>query len=90
MTPPAPTNIEEQLAFIDLGHPPGLRYRVDSACVEGPLDQVIAAARMLVEERPNDELGYTFFLFMLPREGHGDVATDGTLRRRLYDLRRSG
>lgn len=64
-----PTSIAEQHAFVDTAHPPALRYRVDSAWVEGDYAQVIAATRTLVEQRPSTKAGHTFFWFTLPRDG---------------------
>lgn len=66
---PAPTTLEDQLKYVDSGHPPGLRYRVDNAFVEGPWDQVVAATQMVVAGRPSTEFGYTFFWFTLPHDG---------------------
>lgn len=63
-----PTTIEEQHAFVDASHPPGLRYRVDSAWVEGPYAEIVAATQTLVVDRPNERAGHTFFWFTLPRE----------------------
>jgi FAD/FMN-containing dehydrogenase len=67
--PPTPTTLEEEYAFVDAVHPPGFRYRVESAWVEGPDDEIADAVRMLVTERPIQEPGYTFFQYALPLDG---------------------
>ena len=44
-----------------------MRYRVDSAWVDGSATQIIEAAVPVVEHRPTYEGGYTFFQFGLQR-----------------------
>jgi len=69
-----PTTIAERLEFAGAIHPPGLRYLVDSAWVDGPPRDIIAAARQLVAERPNGTRGHAFFDFSLPRRDAPDMA----------------
>lgn len=64
-----PTTVAEQHAFVGASHPEGLRYRVDSAWVEGSAGELVAASRTIVQDRPRHEAGHTFFQFGLPREG---------------------
>lgn len=63
-----PTTIEEQHTLVDAMHPEGLRYRVDSAWVEGDTAAIVAATRTLVVDRPDEEAGHTFFWWTLPRQ----------------------
>src|SRR5712691_2397264 len=63
------TTIPELMEFVGLINPEGMRYRVDSAWVDGARGEVIPAMRKLVVERPKEDLGYTFFTFALPRAG---------------------
>ncbi|WP_421849235.1 FAD-binding oxidoreductase [Novosphingobium sp.] len=65
--PDQPTTLDAQYAFVDAGHPANLRYRVDSAWLEGDWDAIASASRMLVLDRPRNERGHTFFQFALPR-----------------------
>jgi hypothetical protein len=46
-----PTTIAARLEFAGAIHPSGRRYLVDSAWVEGPPRDIIAAAKQLVAER---------------------------------------
>ena len=62
-----PTTLDAEHAFVDSGHPAGLRYQVDSAWVEGPTADVLAASRALALTRPPGDQGYTFFQFTFPR-----------------------
>ena len=69
-----PTTIADRLAFAGAIHPPGRRYLVDSAWVDGPRRDIIAAAKQLVAERPSGTRGHAFFDFSLPRSGVPDMA----------------
>lgn len=64
-----PTTMEDEYNFVDVTHPKGFRYRVESAWVEGPYDEIAAAARTLVMDRPSNEPGHTFFQYTLPHDG---------------------
>lgn len=69
VVPPMPTTLPEESAFVDAVHPAGFRYRVESAWVEGPDEEIAAAVEMLVSQRPIHEPGYTFFEYTLPVDG---------------------
>jgi FAD binding domain len=69
-----PTTVAERLAFAGAIHPAGKRYLVDSAWVDGPHRDIIAAAKQLVAERPSGTRGHAFFDFSLPRSGAPDMA----------------
>src|SRR4029077_16536130 len=69
-----PTTSAERLEFAGAIPPPGMRYLVDSAWVEGPHRDIIAAAKQLVTERPNGTRGHAFFDFSLPRRDAPDMA----------------
>jgi hypothetical protein len=69
-----PTTIPERFEFAGAIHPPGMRYLVDSAWVEGPQRDIIAAAKQLVTERPNGTRGHAFFDFSLPRRDAPNMA----------------
>jgi hypothetical protein len=69
-----PTTIAERLEFAGAIHPPGMRYLVDSAWVDGPPRDVLAAAKQLVAGRPNGTRGHAFFDFSLPRSDAPDMA----------------
>jgi len=69
-----PTTIAERLEFAGAIHPPGMRYLVDSAWVDGPPRDIIAAAKQLVAERPRGTRGHAFFDFSLPRRDAPDMA----------------
>jgi FAD/FMN-containing dehydrogenase len=69
-----PTTIAERFAFAAAIHPPGKRYLVDSAWVDGPQRDIIAAAKQLVAQRPSGTRGHGFFDFSLPRVGVPDMA----------------
>ena len=69
-----PTTIAERFEFAGAIHPPGRRYLVDSAWVDGPPRDIIAAAKQLVAERPSGTRGHAFFDFSLPRSGVPDMA----------------
>jgi len=69
-----PTTIAERLEFAGAIHPQGMRYLVDSAWVEGPPRDIIAAAKQLVAERPSGTRGHAFFDFSLPRSDAPDMA----------------
>ena len=69
-----PTTIAERLEFAGAIHPPGMRYLVDSAWVEGPSRDIIAATKKLVAERPSGTRGHAFFDFALPRPDAPDMA----------------
>ncbi|HUE68669.1 MAG TPA: FAD-binding oxidoreductase, partial [Candidatus Acidoferrum sp.] len=69
-----PTTIADRFAFAGAIHPPGKRYLVDSAWVDGPPRDIIAAAKQLVAERPSGTRGHAFFDFSLPRSGVPDMA----------------
>ncbi|MDO9398025.1 MAG: FAD-dependent oxidoreductase, partial [Herbiconiux sp.] len=75
VVPPTPTTLPEEYAFVDAVHPAGFRYRVESAWVEGPHDEIADAVEMLVAQRPAHEPGYTFFQYALPIDGP-DIAMD--------------
>lgn len=64
-----PTTMKSEYEFVDVTHPKGFRYRVESAWVEGPYDEIAAAAQTLVMDRPSNEPGHTFFQYTLPHEG---------------------
>ena len=66
-TGPHPTTLDAEHAFVDSGHPAGLRYQVDSAWVQGPTTDIVAASRKLALTRPQGDRGYTFFQFTFPR-----------------------
>lgn len=68
-----PTTLPDEHRFVDSGHPADLHYRVDSAWMSGPTEEIVAATRKLVLERPADDIGYTFFQFALPESG-ADIA----------------
>lgn len=70
-----PTTLEKQYEYVDLYHPHGHRYRVDSAWVKGDRAAIIAASHKLVTERPAAEPGHTFFSFKLARDAP-DMAMD--------------
>jgi hypothetical protein len=69
-----PTTIAERFEFAGAIHPPGKRYLVDSAWVDGPRRDIIAAAKQLVTERPRGTRDHAFFDFSLPRSGVPDMA----------------
>jgi hypothetical protein len=69
-----PTTIAERFAFASAIHPPGKRYLVDSAWVDGSQRDIIAAAKQLVAQRPSGTRGHGFFDFSLPRVGVPDMA----------------
>ena len=69
-----PTTIAERFEFADAIHPPGRRYLVDSAWVDGPRRDIIAAAKHLVAERPSGTRGHAFFDFSLPPTDAPDMA----------------
>ena len=69
-----PTTIAERFEFAGAIHPPGRRYLVDSAWVDGPPRDIIAAAKQLVAERPSGTRGHAFFDFSLPRSDAPDMA----------------
>jgi FAD/FMN-containing dehydrogenase len=69
-----PTTIAERLDFAGAIHPQGMRYLVDSAWVDGPPRDIIAAAKQLVTERPSGTRGHAFFDFSLPRSDALDMA----------------
>ena len=69
-----PTTIAERFGFAGAIHPPGRRYLVDSAWVDGSPRDIIAAAKQLVAERPSGTRGHAFFDFSLPRSGVPDMA----------------
>jgi hypothetical protein len=69
-----PTTFAERLAFGGSIHPVGMRYLVDSAWVDGPPRDIIAAAKQLVAERPSGTRGHAFFDFSLPRSDAPDMA----------------
>jgi hypothetical protein len=69
-----PTTVAERLQFAGAIHPAGKRYLVDSAWVDGPPRDIIAAAKQLVAERPSGTRGHAFFDFSLPRSGVPDMA----------------
>jgi len=62
-----PTTLPEQLSLVDQLHPAGLYYKVDSAWVDGPQQDIIKAMRTLVMDRQAEDTGYTFLIFRLPR-----------------------
>ena len=47
---------------------------MDSAWVDGPPRDIIAAAKQLVAERPSGTRGHAFFDFSLPRPDAPDMA----------------
>jgi FAD/FMN-containing dehydrogenase len=69
-----PTTIAERFEFAGAIHPPGRRYLVDSAWVDGPPRDIIAAAKQLVVERPSGTRGHAFFDFSLPPSDAPDMA----------------
>jgi FAD binding domain-containing protein len=69
-----PTTIAERLEFAGSIHPKGMRYLVDSAWVDGPPRDIIAAAKQLVAERPSGTRGHAFFDFSLERSNAPDMA----------------
>jgi hypothetical protein len=69
-----PTTIAKGFEFADAIQPHGMRYLVDSAWLEGPPRDCIAAAKQLVTERPSGTAGHAFFNFMLPRSDAPDMA----------------
>jgi hypothetical protein len=69
-----PTTIAKGFEFADAIQPHGMRYRVDSAWLEGPPRDCIAAAKHLVTERPSGTRGHAFFNFALPRNHAPDMA----------------
>jgi hypothetical protein len=69
-----PTTIAERFEFAGAIHPPGRRYLVDSAWVDGPPRDIIAAAKQLVAERPSGTRGHAFFDFSLPSIDAQDMA----------------
>jgi hypothetical protein len=69
-----PTTIAERFEFAAAIHPPSRRYLVDSAWVDGPQRDIIAAAKQLVTERPSGTRGHAFFDFSLPRRDAPDMA----------------
>jgi len=69
-----PTTIAERFQFAGAIHPQGMRYLVDSAWVDGPPRDIIAAAKQLVAERPSGTRGHAFFDFSLPRSDAPDMA----------------
>ena len=69
-----PTTMPEQYGLLHNMHPEGLRYRVDSAWVEGDREATIAAIRPLIVDRPPEDVGYTFLIFKQPRPDAPDMA----------------
>src|SRR4029077_16399605 len=69
-----PTTIAERFEFAAAIHPPSRRYLVDSAWVDGPHREIIAAAKQLLTERPSGTRGHAFFDFSLPRRDAPDMA----------------
>jgi hypothetical protein len=69
-----PTTIAKGFEFADAIQPHGMRYRVDSAWLEGPPRDCVAAAKQLVTERPSGTRGHAFFNFALPRNHAPDMA----------------
>jgi hypothetical protein len=67
--PPHRTTLQAEYGFVDSSHPSGYRYRVDSAWVDGPPAEIVAASSRLVLERPRNEPGHTFFQYALPHDG---------------------
>ena len=68
------TNMDEQYVLLDRMHPHGPHYRVDSAWVDGPRDEVIASMRALCTERDPEDIGYTFLIFTMPERRVPDMA----------------
>ena len=68
------TDMDEQYVLLDRMHPHGPHYRVDSAWVEGPRDEVIASMRALCTERDPEDIGYTFLIFTMPDRQPPDMA----------------
>jgi FAD/FMN-containing dehydrogenase len=64
--PPYPTTLDDEYAFAQSGHPPALRYHVDSAWVTGSGEEIAAVSRTLVLDRQATDRGYTFFWFNRP------------------------
>jgi len=69
-----PTTLADQLEFGGSVHPEGMRYLVDSAWVDGPPRDIIAAAKQVLTERPSGTRGHAFFDFSLPRGDAPDMA----------------
>ena len=69
-----PTTIAAGFEFADAIQPHGMRYLVDSAWLDGPPRDCVAAAKQLVTERPSGARGHAFFNFMLPRSDAPDMA----------------
>jgi FAD/FMN-containing dehydrogenase len=69
-----PTTIARGFEFADAIQPHGMRYRVDSAWLDGPPGDCVAAAKRLVTERPSGARGHAFFNFALPRNHAPDMA----------------
>jgi FAD/FMN-containing dehydrogenase len=67
-----PTTIAAGFEFADAIQPHGMRYLADSAWLDGPPRDCIAAAKQLVTERPSGTRGHAFFNFMLPRSDAPD------------------
>jgi len=66
-----------------------MRYLVDSAWVDGPPRDIIAAAKQLVAERPSGTRGQAFLQFSLPRADAPNMAmslrTDPMLGSFIYE-----
>ena len=72
-----PTTMVEQLSLVDQLHPQDRFYKVDSAWVEGPQNNVIEAMKTLVTDRQPEDTGYTFLIFRLPRPADApEIAMD--------------
>ncbi len=69
-----PTTLPEQLALVDKLHPQDFHYRVDSAWVDGPKEEIIDAMRSLIMTQFDDDIGYTFLIFKMPRPEAPDMA----------------
>jgi FAD/FMN-containing dehydrogenase len=69
-----PITVAERLEFAAAIHPHGMRYLVDSAWLDGPPRDCIAAAKQVVTERPSGTRGHAFFDFALPRNDAPDMA----------------
>lgn len=74
VTEPTSTTMPEQYELVDRMHPAGYHYRVDSAWVEGPDDDIIDAVEPLMTERLDGDIGYTFLIWTLPRSNEPDMA----------------
>jgi PPOX class F420-dependent enzyme/OxyR family protein len=69
-----PTTIPERLEFGGSVHPEGMRYLVDSAWVDATPQEIVAASKQLLTERPNDTRGHVIFDLSLPRDDVPDMA----------------